>query len=365
MNDLPNNPSQPQDDKKEEVIVPAPGAPPPEPPPGIPPPAQLKNPEEISLKKPPKRLSKKQIILASVGVFFLLASIPLAVYLTQQRQEIREKATVTCGGITGGEMATKVLTLQGWSEGSGSNPAETNKYLKIDQFPQENGIYLFKFASFMDNQGPLPQGIYRWAEYSPNYVNTDNCNYGNGFLAYDGFCGCDKNCRHDFTVQKTQGGIYVINLNDLFNKFNGGKVGGTLIVKTFVGKDKDEDKDDCRDNLKVRFVSGTIPSLSPTPTPPITVKCEYVKIYETDWKEVAEPFLKPDQNYYLATKGSATNNQKITKARFRITVDGQVGAWQETTIKNQNGEFYITYTFGKSGKYKIEAMVYNQNSGWK
>jgi len=46
---------------------------------------------------PPSGKSKKlQISLGILGLVFILASIPVAIYLVQQRQEIRKEAGDTC-----------------------------------------------------------------------------------------------------------------------------------------------------------------------------------------------------------------------------------------------------------------------------
>jgi hypothetical protein len=69
------------------------------------------------------------------------------------------------------------------------------------------------------------------------------------------------------------------------------------------------------------------------------------------------------QTVYFATRGSTTHPEGITKARFRFTVNGVVGSWQETTNKRGN-EFYIQYTIPSAGSFKVESMVFNPSLGW-
>jgi len=70
---------------------------------GSPLPQQEKIKEDLSKLgiSPPGTNRKTKIILAALGVFFLVASLPVAVYLVQQRQEIRKEASPGVSGDMG------------------------------------------------------------------------------------------------------------------------------------------------------------------------------------------------------------------------------------------------------------------------
>ena len=112
--------------------------------------------------------------------------------------------------------------------------------------------------------------------------------------------------------------------------------------------------------------TGTLtPTPTPTPTPiTYTAQCESCRVYDSDWNLITGlSTLAIDQTVYFTTQGLTTHPQGITRARFRITVNGIAGTWQETTSK-QNNELYIQYTIPSAGSFKIESMVFNPDLGW-
>lgn len=103
--------------------------------------------------------------------------------------------------------------------------------------------------------------------------------------------------------------------------------------------------------------SGT-PQPTATPTPGIS--CLSCKAYDTNWNQIAPSSIQLNQTVYFATQGSTNHPQGITKAKFRINGGP---SWQETT--NKHGEFfYIQYTVSTARSYTIESMVYNPSLGW-
>ena len=125
-------------------------------------------------------------------------------------------------------------------------------------------------------------------------------------------------------------------------------------------------------------------TLAPAPTP--FGQCETCRLYsansETLWQEINPPFtLKKGQEVYIVTKGESynTGTQNI-KARFRINGTAEQSwcnkqgliliqsqttntFWCETTLK-YGGYFYIPYQFNSKGKYLIQSMLFNQETGW-
>ncbi|MCD6225733.1 hypothetical protein J7J95_01470, partial [bacterium] len=139
----------------------------------------------------------------------------------------------------------------------------------------------------------------------------------------------------------------------------------------FDGQPQGNCQNECRQQFDV-VAQGVSPSPRPSPSPsptpaPGTLTCQYCHVYNENWEEISPeelPLLEIGQKIYFATTGNTDDPQGITKARFRITVNGEEGEWQETTQQNDNGEFYISYTITETGSYKVEAMVYNPNLGW-
>jgi len=87
-----------------------------------------------------------------------------------------------------------------------------------------------------------------------------------------------------------------------------------------------------------------------------------LKVYDQNWSEITDlSTLKLNQRVYFATKETGTTT--ATRARFKITVNGNASDWQETSSKNSQGELYISYTINQSGSYEIQAQVYLEGVG--
>ena len=73
--------------------------------------------------------------------------------------------------------------------------------------------------------------------------------------------------------------------------------------------------------------------------------------------------LQPGNTIYIAVLGSASSGT-FDRARFRI--NGLPVDWQETTLINPNGEFYIAYVLPQGVvSYTIEAEVFHNSLGWR
>jgi hypothetical protein len=107
------------------------------------------------------------------------------------------------------------------------------------------------------------------------------------------------------------------------------------------------------------------PTSTPIPTPTPSAVCEYCHVYNLSWETIQNlSSLSIGDEIYLATKGSTTSTQDLTKAKFKVTIDGVASDWMETSQKH-NDEFYLPYTILKAGIYTIESMVYHPQLGWK
>lgn len=104
------------------------------------------------------------------------------------------------------------------------------------------------------------------------------------------------------------------------------------------------------------------PTPTPSPTPPSYIlTCNFTRAYDLDWNQITNlNSLTIGQTVYFATGGTTTHPQGITKARFRINN----GAWQETTLKHDS-DYYIQFTVPSAGDYTVESMVYNPVLGWR
>ena len=103
-------------------------------------------------------------------------------------------------------------------------------------------------------------------------------------------------------------------------------------------------------------------TLSPTPTPPDDISCLYCHVYDQDWQQITDlDNLIIGEEIYFATAGSG----QTIKGRFKVTIDGQSGDWQESDRQNDNSEFYLFHTVSQYGTYRIKCEVYNPSSGWK
>ena len=105
------------------------------------------------------------------------------------------------------------------------------------------------------------------------------------------------------------------------------------------------------------------PPPSPTPSVPLgDAYCLYCHTYDQNWQQITNlDDLVIDENIYFAVMGFG----QITKGRFRVTIDGTVGDWQESDQKNDNDEFYIPYTVHQAGTHHVKCEVYSPNSGWR
>lgn len=67
---------------------------------------------------------------------------------------------------------------------------------------------------------------------------------------------------------------------------------------------------------------------------------------------------------FIATS-PAQNGSIYSKARFRVRASGQYSDWQETELKNAQGEFYLSYTIPVGvTNLAIEAELYRIDGTW-
>jgi hypothetical protein len=95
---------------------------------------------------------------------------------------------------------------------------------------------------------------------------------------------------------------------------------------------------------------------SPTPTPtPLPGQCSRIRVYKND-VSVDPTTLSVGDVVKIAVKGTSAN-------KGRIRVNGS--AWTESNVKNDDDEYYISYTVPSGiSSFTVEAEIYT-NSQWK
>lgn len=364
--------------------------PPPEPPPvepnlnpETPPPSGGSSPEPpLIIATPPSNkfpLPLKKI-LAPLAVFLLLVSIPAAVFLVKQKQEVKEKAASppeTQAGFPQDGFDGDNWSFSGEDCFRGASPyaqippgwnlwnLQINRCVQRETFIKL-GTYSIKITNkhlIGQPKGVALGGIYkggisvnpgtsyilkgkshRFYDESADFVgfqfcSVTSCQNIDWHPLYEkhGVEGGDPNAWYSFeeTATATQDAR---NLNVFL-------AGG---INQFIGEVNPNDVyfDD------VELVEVTGPS------------CRQIKAYDTQWNPLSASQLsqlRPGDKVRFATLGQPA--AEFTKARLRVNQ----GAWQETTIKKPNtDEFYLEYAIPANiANFKIEAEVYHRDQGWK
>lgn len=366
-----------------------PGPPlPPEPPPvepnlnpEVPPPSGESSPEPpLIITTPPSNESPLKKILAPIAVFLLLVSIPAAIFLVKQRQEVREKAVsppeIQAGfpqdGFDGnnwnfsgegcfGGASPYAQIPPGWNAWN----LQTNRCVQRESFIKR-GTYSVKITNkhlIGQPKGVALGGIYkggidvnpggsyilkgkshRFYDESADFVGFQFCSatacrdidwhplYGQHRVE-----GGDPNAWYSFEETATA-------LPDARN-LNVFLAGG---INQFIGETNPNDVyfDD------VELVETAVPS------------CRQIKAYDPNWNPLTPEQLsrlRPGDRVRFTAQGQPAN--EFTKARFRINQ----GTWQETTTKKPGTEeYYLEYTLPANiTNFRIEAEVYHRDQGWK
>ncbi len=261
-----------------------------------------------------KFLLKK--ILAPLAVFLLLVSIPVAVFLVKQRQEIREKAV--------GEGQLVCMPID--DAGNLTNEKyQYNRIKVINNTSSQAAIWVQE--NLCPYQGQPPSPGYQCNQYANRYPNrlsagqskiysidVPNCQIGQLDIAQDDEAvGPGPDCFNTVDDRIWEGGIA----------------------------------------FTIKANSQWLPSLS-----------HNIKAYDTNWNALSASQLsqlRSGDKVRFATLGQPA--AEFTKARFRINQ----GSWQETTTKKPNtDEFYLEYAIPANiTNFKIEAEAYHRDQGWK
>jgi len=395
---------------------------PPEPPPEMPtktafnqtPPAG-KTPTIVATpsEAPPKgkKSGKTKAILISLAAFLLLVSIPAAVFLVQQRQDIREKAAIGNDGPGGccdpSDPFNSAEGCRDWEECAVDNGAcETGKSCRLKAGECKGG-------------GSVCQE--NW-ECCAGYCTGGTCESGGGGIPRSALqvceaeggsktdlCSADPNCGTNGGVCCQKGSTNYCCYGDSQDRQDGACYAGggqseitcggrtmtnntneTKTVYRFVGSDNScpfespsgeksiapgQSLTASCEQLEVPGACGVCddsacappggePTPTPTPPPSYSHNCGDVQVYDTSWNPITSlSAIQPGQTVRFTVWGETNNPSGITKGRIKVND----GAWQETLNKKpSSNEFYIEYTIPLAGgTFSVDGEVYNSELGWK
>jgi hypothetical protein len=318
-------------------------------------------PEEEEIKEkitslgiaPPSGKSKTaKIVLAVLAIFFLLASVPAAVYLVKQRQEIRKAAvgqevlTVNVTeddkgryGIPGEKTGSHAYCCVDHDTLEVSSPKES--FAEVDKIIIESHDHTASVAIKLD------------AHAETGWQNVDDFDVGS---RNEKVCDEDGPYYPDHEAPN-----YTHNEADSCYKNHTTSLGCQKIDKIrmkFYSTDDDPQKDK-GEHLHIKKVIWYF-------CPAYELSCNNVVPYTSDWEEIGDDdwanlVLPTIVNFVV--EGSCDEPQGITKARFRISG----GVWQEVSNPSQKyqGNFYWPYELTETGDYSVEAEVYNPGLGWR
>ncbi len=410
----------------EPAVIPTPGAPN-KPPdyistPPIKDEEKIDSPEQEEIKKElselgisPQGGSKKtRVILAALGVFFLVATLPAAVYLVKQRQEIRKEAysgeicttktdcsganevcsngTCTCAsgyvyinGVCVRETTAEICTGGIDEDGDGKidcadSECANDPACQVSDFC--GSCAGDKSSGWINAPGPSDcngercnDGDWNYCCWDEDHDNTCdicargpgpgvNCDESGDCISLSGLMPGDtvKFCKFysnsNVSCPYSTGSLDCSNVTvppsgSITRCIPDGKC-GQLEADGYCGVCKETG---CGGGPP----PSEPPEESPPPSvPPETALCEYCKVFDEDWNEITDfSTITVNQTIYLATRGATGNPKGITKARFRING----GDWIETTSKHGN-RFYIQYIILEANTYTVQSMIFNPDLGW-
>jgi hypothetical protein len=163
---------------------------------------------------------------------------------------------------------------------------------------------------------------------------------------------CNQAC-NDSTGYSCQTGLVCLSLKDPDDVF-----------RTHCRNPQCRDSEDCQ--CQVSPTPTPLLSLTPSPTlPPNELVCNLIRLYDQDWNQITNfNGLTKNRQIYLTTVGITNASSGVTKARFKVKINGTEGNWIETTSKHDDN-FYLTYTIPSGGVFEIQAMVYSPSLGWR
>lgn len=363
--------------------------------------------ETPAIKPPVRRLNIKLVIII-LSILTILASIPVAIYLVRQRQEIRKRAA--------GE-----FYCQRWSGGN------YDKDLPLGWFNPENPGNRTIHKIFYKGEVGLGWRTIFWCDYSKMEAkgrikcetqDTDayikepknKALYTTGpdggytpapweLIVHGHHQGQCQIIQVDVSPCKDWGTAYVIYANDICLSPTPTPTATPTLQPTSTPTPQPTATSTPTPTIRATPTPTPIPTSSPTPIPTSTPSptptpvptstptpgptatptptptatptlppceggCLEITVFNESWSEINPSTITIGQTVYFAVKGEVNEycSQGISKARLRVNQDN----WQETTVKDPSDEYYyIAYTISESGAYKVGAMIYCSDIGWR
>lgn len=296
-----------------------------------------------------RRINFKLIVLVLV-ILLILASIPVAVYLVKQRQEVRKEAV-------GPQVSTVNVTED--DKGRHGIPGEAtgvHAYCCVDNDTLEvsspkNGLEVDKIT-IESHDHTASVAIKLEIHTESGWQTVDDFDVGTGNESV-----CDEEGPY---FPDHEPPAYTHSEPDSCYKDHTASLGCQIIDKIrmkFHSTDDDPEKDK-GEHVHIKNVTWHY-------CPSYELSCNNVIPYTSDWKKIGdedwEGFTLPVTVNFVV-EGSCDEPQGITKARFRI--DG--GSWQEVDdpAQKHQGKFYWPHELTEPGDYQVEAEVYNPKFGW-
>jgi len=349
--------------------------------------------------------NKKTVIATILGLFLLLGGIGAGLILTQQKQNIREKARIiqdctTSQGCPGKRERTCGNSGQWrvWSECA--DIADDCPVTSMECTPEE-----IEIKDCTTSQGcPGKKGRHctssgQWSSWSGcNDIADDNCPVSSTTAPPSQCIDPTSPSARGAECQNTSGtftGSCVIiycpydlgndgkcNLNDrgawqkfgscvsLWNSLGANECGQIDTVNENhvycnakgVCESKIVDRPNCSDTPTKPAEPTASPTPSPTPGGEISVQCLNIQAFNTNWERINDlSILKSGDKVRFTVTGNASSGT-ISKARF--TINGTQRA--EVTAKRPGtNEFYDEYTIPEGvTTFNIDAQLYHSIIGW-
>lgn len=308
-----------------------------------------------------KKFAGGKIIATILGLFLLVGGVGAGVYLTQQNQNINEKAD-SCTPISFSNKNLEVYESTAGNYAVGYNfNLDSIVYGDIDiQTGAQEKYDLYRSDA---NGSPLATGDYISVYQVRNYISTEDS--GNNI---DSVVLIDKTTgvRSPATIVSS----YMIGASGTGDGLVSNVLGEPDNKVTYMG--------DLQSRITVGFTTEcqptpvptvfptTPPTTAPTPTPPaITAQCQNVKAYSSTWTLLTNAQLSaltPNTIVNFCVTGSATGGS-FDKAKF--TINGEVQA-ETTTVRPSGTDFCQEYVI-KNGinSYNVTAQIHHTTLGWK
>lgn len=331
--------------------------------------------ESPAVKPPQRRIDLRLLVIILTLILFVL-SLPLAVYLVKQRQEIRMRA--------GGENQLVCMPI----DDAGNLTNEKYRYNRIKVINNTNEQVILwiqdNICDYIESPGPGDKCDNYARRYSDTLPPT-------GSKIYTINVPCNKTGQLDIAQDDDQMGQYT---PDCYNTVDENIWQGGI---AFTIHSRSCQATPTPTLTPLPTPTGTVtPSPTPSPTPTGTItpsptptgeacqcQCSSIAVFNEDWEAIEDAdTIEVEQTVHFGVKGTADENcpSGITKARFRVNEtaseewcegDGFLLTedWCETTNQQSVDEdeyFYLTYFIPGSGDYKVESMVYCSDlEGWR